>query len=324
MKPRTLVTRLLPPPVMDRLRRETELALEPEDRVFAPAEIIAAAAACEALLPTVTETIDAAVIAAAPRLRVIANFGVGFNHIDVAAATARRIAVTNTPGVLTEATADIAFGLLIAAARRLGEGERLVRSRAWTGWGPLQLLGHDVAGATLGLVGFGRIAQAMARRAHGFGMRVLYWSRARRSAADEEKLGVAYRDRDALLAESDFVSLHVAYTPDTHHWIDAAALARMKPTAVLINTSRGPVVDERALVEALRRGAIAAAGLDVFEREPRLEPGLHDLPNCVLLPHLGSATAGTRTRMGMIAADNLLAACRGERPPNCVNPAVLD
>ncbi len=322
MKPRTLVTRLLPPPVMDRLRRETELALEPEDRALAPAEIIAAAAGCEALLPTVTETIDAAVIAAAPRLRVIANFGVGFNHIDVAAATARRIPVTNTPGVLTEATADIAFGLLLAAARRFGEGERLVRSRAWTGWGPLQLLGRDVAGSTLGLVGFGRIAQAMARRAHGFGMRVLYWNRARRPA-EAEKLGAVYRDRDALLAESDFVSLHVAYTPDTHHLIGAAALARMKPTAVLVNTSRGPVVDERALVQALRRGTIAGAGLDVFEREPRLEPELYDLPNCVLLPHLGSATAGTRTRMGMMAADNLLAAWRGERPPNCVNPAVL-
>jgi len=322
MKPRALVTRLLPPAVMDRLRRETALALEPADRVLTPAELIAAIAPCDALLPSVTETIDAAVIGAAPQLRVIANFGVGFNHIDVAAATARRIFVTNTPGVLTETTADIAFGLLIAAGRRFSEGERLARSGQWAGWGPLQLLGHDIAGATLGLVGFGRIGRAMARRARGFGMRVIYCGRSRLPADVERDLGVEHRERDALLDESDFVSLHVAYTPETHHLIDQGALARMKPTAVLVNTSRGAVVDESALVQALRQGTIAAAGLDVFEREPRMEPGLAGLPNCVLLPHLGSATIGTRTRMGMMAVDNLLAACRGERPPNCVNAVV--
>ncbi len=323
MPPRTLVTRRLPPAVMARLRQETRLELEPEDRPLTKAGIIAAVAACDALLPTITETIDAEVLAAAPRLQVIANFGVGFNNIDVAAATARRLPVTNTPGVLTEATADLAFGLLIAAARRFSEGERLVRAHQWTGWSPLQLLGGDLAGATLGLVGFGRIGRAMARRAQGFGLRVIYFGRTRLSADEESRLGVAFRDRDPLLAESDFVSLHVAYTPETHHLIDEAALARMKPTAVLINTSRGAVIDEPALVRALRNGSIAAAGLDVFEREPQLDPGLYDQANCVLLPHLGSATVGTRTRMGMLAVDNLLAVCGGRRPPNCVNPAVL-
>ncbi len=323
MIPRTLVTRRLPPAVMARLRSETQLALEPEDRALTKSGIIAAVSSCDALLPSITETIDAEVIAAAPRLRVIANFGVGFNNIDVAAATGRHIVVTNTPGVLTEATADIAFGLLIAAARRFSEGERLVRARQWTGWGPLQLLGGDIAGATLGLVGFGRIGQAVARRAQGFGMRVIYQDRMRLSGGEEKRLGVEFRDRETLLRESDYVSLHVDYTPETHHLIDEAALACMKPTAVLINTARGAVIDEKALVRALRNGTIASAGLDVFEREPQLEPELYDLPNCMLLPHLGSATIGTRTRMGMMAVDNLLAVSRGERPPNCVNPAVF-
>jgi glyoxylate reductase len=323
MKPRTLVTRQLPPAVMSRLANEIIPTGNPADRVMTKAEIIAAIPTCEALLPTITEVIDAEVIAGAPGLRVIANFGVGFNNIDVAAATARGIVVTNTPGVLTEATADIAFGLLIAASRRFSEGERLVRAKEWKGWGPLQLLGSDISCATLGLVGLGRIAQATARRAQGFGMRVIYWNRTRLSADDERRLGLEYRERDVLLSEADHVSLHVAYTPETHHLINAAALARMKPTAVLVNTARGAVIDEKALVAALRNGTIAAAGLDVFEREPQLDPELYDLPNCVLLPHLGSATIGTRTKMGMIAIDNLLAVFRGERPANCVNPSVL-
>lgn len=323
MKPRTLVTRQMPPAVMARLNDEILPAALPADRVMTKAEILAAIPTCEALLPTITEVIDAEVMAAAPGLRVIANFGVGFNNIDVATATSRGIVVTNTPGVLTEATADIAFGLLIAASRRFSEGERLVRAREWKGWGPLQLLGGDISGTTLGLVGLGRIAQATARRAQGFGMRVIYWNRTRLSAEDETRLGLEYRDRNTLLTEADYVSLHVAYNPETHHLIDHAALARMKPTGVLINTARGAVIDEKALVAALRNGTIASAGLDVFEREPQLDPELYDLPNCVLLPHLGSATIGTRTKMGMIAIDNLLAVFRGERPPNCVNPTVL-
>lgn len=322
MKPKVFLTRRLPQAVMERLAAETDLAANLENRPLAKAGIIAGARGRDALLPNVADAIDDAVLGGCPGLKVVANFGVGFNNVDVAAATARRIAVTNTPGVLTHATADTAFGLILAAARRFSEGERLVRTRGWTGWEPLQLLGHDVSGATLGLIGFGRIGQAVARRAHAFDMRVIYHDLRRLDPADEAKYGVEFRERDALLAGADIISLHVAYTPATHHLIDDAAFARMKPTAVLVNTARGSVIDEQALVRALQQGRIAAAGLDVYEAEPRLDPALYDLPNCVLLPHLGSATIGTRTAMGMLAVDNLLAACAGRRPPNCVNPEI--
>jgi len=323
-KPRVFLTRNLPPAVMDRLAHETELTVHTAAQSPTHAELIAGAQGCDTLLSTILDRVDAAFFAACPRLKVVANFGVGYNHVDVAAATARRIPVTNTPGVLTDSTADLAFGLILATARRFSEGDTMVRSGAWTGWEPLQLLGTDVTGATLGLIGLGRIGQAVARRARGFALRVRYWNRTRLTPAAERDLGVEYGERDAVLAEADIVSLHVAYAPETHHLINAAALARMKPTAILVNTTRGLVVDEAALVAALRDRRIAAAGLDVFEREPQLAPGLAALPNCVLLPHLGSSTIGTRTKMGMLAVDNLLAVCRGERPRDCVNPAVLD
>lgn len=323
MKPKVFLTRRLPPAVMARLAETTELRAH-ADRPATAAELAAGIAGCDALLCNITDRIDAAVLAAgAPTLRVVANFGVGFNNIDVAAATARKIPVTNTPGVLTDATADLAFALLLATARRLGEGERLVRARQWTGWEPLQMLGADVGGATLGLIGFGRIGRAMAKRARAFDLKLIYWNRTRLSPAEEAETGAVYRPKEDVLAEADFVSLHVAYTPDTHHLIDAAALARMKRTAILINTARGAVVDEAALAAALQNGTIGGAGLDVFEREPQLDPGLFGLENAVLVPHLGSATIGTRTKMGMIAVDNLLAVCGGQRPPNCVNPQVL-
>jgi glyoxylate reductase len=323
MKPKVFLTRRMPPAVMERLAAETALAWNGAERAPTRDELLAGVRGCDALFCTIAERVDAEVLAAGTGLKVVANFGVGYNHIDVAAATSRRVPVTNTPGVLTAATADIAFGLLLATARRFHEGEVLVRADRWHGWEPLQLLGADLAGATLGLVGFGRIGQAMARRAQGFDLRVIYWNRTRLPADEEARLGVEYREHDALLAEADFVSLHVAYTPATHHLIDAAALARMKPKAILVNTARGAVVDEQALVHALRSRQIAAAGLDVYEREPALEAGLATLPNCILLPHLGSATVGTRTRMGMMVVDNILAACAGRRPPNCVNPEVL-
>lgn len=323
MKPRVFLTRRMPDAVMERLAAETQLRLHDADRPATPEELRAGAASCEALFCTIADRVDAALLDAAPGLRVVGNFGVGFNNIDVPAATARRIPVTNTPGVLTEATADLAFGLILATVRRFSEGEALVRAGRWTGWAPLQLLGGDVAGATLGLIGLGRIGLAVARRARAFDMQVVYWNRTRLSPDDEARTGVRYLEREAVLATADIVSLHVAYTADTHHLIDAAALARMKRSAVLINTARGAVVQEAALVDALRRGQIAGAGLDVYEHEPRLAPGLVDLPNCVLLPHLGSATQATRTRMGLMVVDNILAACAGRRPPHCVNPEVL-
>ncbi len=323
MKPRVFLTRRMPEPVMARLAAETDLTAHLDDQPATREQLLAAVSGRDALFCTISERIDAEVMDAAPTLRAIANFGVGYNHIDIAAATTRRIPVTNTPGVLTAATADLTFGLILATVRRFSEGEALVRADRWTGWTPLQLLGGDLAGATLGLIGLGRIGQAVARRALAFDMRVLYWNRTRLEPGEELSLGLEYRERDALLAEADVISLHVAYTPETHHLINAASLARMKPAAVLINTARGPVVDEPALVEALRTQRIAAAGLDVYEHEPRLAPGLRELPNCVLLPHLGSATIGTRTRMGMMVVDNILAACAGRTPPNCVNPAVF-
>ena len=306
---------------MECLERETELAWHREDRVPTKAEVIAGLKGRDALLCNILDRVDGELLDACPGLKVVANFGVGFNNINVAEATARKIPVTNTPGVLTDATADMAFALLLAVARRLGEGERMVRAQKWPGWQPLQLLGADVSGATLGIVGFGRIGQAVARRARAFGMRVIYWNR---SAATGDLVSDATRaSLEEVLRQSDFISLHVAYTSETHHMLGAPQIALMKPTVFIINTARGAVIDETALVRALQAKQIAGAGLDVFEREPQLTPGLAELENVVLAPHLGSATIGTRTKMGMIAMKNLLAVCAGQRPPNCVNPEVF-
>lgn len=323
MKPRTYLTRVLPAAVMARLERETDLAWNPEDRVATREEVVTGLKGREALVCTAADPVDAEMMDACPELRVIANFAVGFNHIDVAAATARKIVVTNTPGVLTAATADLAFALLLAVARRVGEGERMVRAQRWPGWGPLQLLGVNITGATLGIIGLGRIGRAMAHRAKGFDMRVIYWNRTRLPAAEEAKEGVTYAPFDEVLKQADFVSVHTAYSPETHHLLGERQFAAMKPTAFVINTARGAVLDEAALARALREQRIAGAGLDVYEREPALEPGLYELENVVLAPHLGSATIGTRTRMGMMTIDNLLAACAGKSPPDCVNPEVL-
>jgi glyoxylate reductase len=322
MKPKVFLTRRMPAAVMERLEREVDLAWHSEDRVAAKTEIITGMKGREALLCNILDRVDAELLDACPGLKVVANFGVGFNNIDVAAATALKIPVTNTPGVLTDATADIAFALLLAVARRIGEGERIVRAKQWTGWQPLQLLGADVTGATLGIIGYGRIGRALARRAQAFHMRVIYWNRTRLPVSEE--VGATYASFDDVLRKSDFVSLHVAYNFETHHLLGEKQFALMKPTAFVINTSRGAIIDEAALVRALQARQIAGAGLDVFEREPQLEAGLCELENVVLAPHLGSATVGTRTKMGMIALENLLAVCTGQRPPNCVNPQVFD
>ncbi|MSP82194.1 MAG: D-glycerate dehydrogenase [Alphaproteobacteria bacterium] len=319
MRARIVVTRRWPADVEARLATMADVAFNRDDRPFDADQVTAALATAYILLPTVTDRIGAAVLGTRPRTRLIANFGVGVNHIDLAAAKALGIAVSNTPGVLTDCTADLAMTLMLMAARRAGEGERHVRSGAWVGWRPTHMVGSRVTGKTLGIIGMGRIGQAVARRAHaGFGMTVLYHSRQRLDGAIEAALGATKVPLANLLARSDFVSLHCPSTPETRHIIDAARLAAMRPTAILINTARGDVVDEAALASALGEGRIAAAGLDVYEREPAIEAALMGLENVVLLPHLGSATAETRTAMGDCVLDNVAAFLAGRPLPNPV------
>ncbi len=281
--------------------------------------MLAGTSGAHALLSLVTDRVDAELLDQAPELRVVANMAVGYDNIDVAAARERGVVVTNTPDVLTETTADLAFALVLATARRVVEGDRWVRSGDWPGWGPLQLLGRDVHGSTLGIVGFGRIGRAVARRARGFSMPVLYWNRTRLPPEEERRLDVAFCELDALLERADFVSLHAAYNEDTHHLLDRERLARMKPTAYLINTARGPVVDERALIDVLEEGGLAGAGLDVFEREPEVPAALRQRDDTVLLPHLGSASEATRLRMAEMAVQNIQAVLGGMAAPNQVS-----
>ncbi len=281
-------------------------------------ELIEAAGGVSGILCTVTEKIDAEVMdAAGDGLKVVANLAVGYDNVDVEAASERGVVVTNTPGVLTETTADVAFMLLLAAARRLGEGERMVRAGEWDAWGPMQLTGPDVWGKTLGIVGMGDIGQAVARRARGFGMDILYHARSRKDSTEKE-FGALYADLDELLRDSDLVSIHTPLTDETRHSIGARELSLMKPNAVLVNTSRGPVVDEAALAEALEKRRIFAAGLDVYEEEPKVNPKLLELENVVLAPHIGSASIETRAKMAELAAKNVAAVLRGEDPPNPV------
>jgi lactate dehydrogenase-like 2-hydroxyacid dehydrogenase len=316
-RPSLVVTRRLPAAVEQRLAQEFDARLNPDDHALTAAELQAALTSADALLPTVSDRLSAQVLQVEPlRAKILANYGVGFNHIDVAAAKARGLVVTNTPDVLTDDTADDAVMLMLMVARRAGEGERHVRAGAWTGWRPTQLLGTKVGGKTLGLIGMGRIGRAVARRAHhGFGMRVIFHDPYPPPPEVVAELGaLARRTVEEVLAEADFVSLHSPATPETHHLIDAARLALMQPSAFLINTARGDIVDEAALVAALKAGRIAGAGLDVFEHEPRVSPELLTMENVVLLPHLGSATHETRVAMGMRALENLEAFFAG-RPP---------
>jgi lactate dehydrogenase-like 2-hydroxyacid dehydrogenase len=307
-RPTVVVTRRLPEPVEKELSREFDARLNPDDRPLGPDGLQEALRSADALLCTVTDRLTAEVLGVEPRrARLLANFGVGFNHIDTEAAKARGLAVSNTPDVLTEATADIAITLLLMASRRTGEGERHVRAGAWTGWRPTHMLGTQVSGKVLGLVGMGRIARAVARRAHhGFGMRVIFHDPYPPTPAEAAALGAEPRATlEQVLEESDFVSLHCPATPETRHLMNRERLRRMRPSAILINTARGDVVDEAALVEALSNRTITAAGLDVFEKEPQISPALLAMENVVLLPHLGSATQETRIAMGMRALENL-------------------
>jgi glyoxylate reductase len=303
---------------MARLEAATDLRWNRDESAPDPEELRSAVADREGLLCLLTDRIDEALFDAAPELRVVSNVAVGYENVDLEAATRRGVAVTNTPGVLTETTADLAFALILAVARRLIEGDALARSGEWRGWSPTQLLGADVHDATLGVVGLGRIGEAVARRARGFDMKVLYWNRTPRPEV-EDRLGLEYRALQTLLEESDFVSVHLAHTPDTHHRIGRAEIEALGPDGYLVNTARGAVVDEVALIEALEDRRVAGAGLDVFEHEPEVPERLRRLDNVVLLPHLGSASLATRERMAELAIDNLLAVCRGERPPHLVN-----
>ncbi len=287
------------------------------------AEVLARVAGRDALICLLTEKINGELLdAAGPGLRIVANVAVGFDNLDVPACTQRRIVATNTPGVLDETTADFAWTLLMAVARRIREGEQLARSGQWRGWNLDQLCGSDVWGKTLGILGFGRIGRAVARRASGFGMRIIYNDALRASADLEQQLHAEFLPRHQVIAEADFISLHVPLLPDTRHLLSAEQFARMKRTAYVINTSRGPVVDETALVTALDKGLIAGAALDVYEHEPQIHSGLLR-DNVILAPHISSASIETRTKMALMAVDNVLARLSGQRPPNALNPEIL-
>jgi glyoxylate reductase len=314
-----LVTGRIPEEVVAVVRKEHFVEAHGEDRPMGRQRLLDLVGDKDGLLCMITDRIDEELLNRAHHLKMIANLAVGYDNIDVAAATLRRIPVSNTPDVLTDATADLTFALILATARRVVEGDKRTRAGKFRYWAPSLFLGRDVSGKTLGIVGLGRIGRAVAKRAKGFEMEVLYNDRRAVAAFLEKELGVAYADFGTLLAQSDFVSVHVPLNDETRYLIDSEALGKMKSTAYLINTSRGPVVDERALEKALREGKIAGAGLDVYENEPHVIPGLMKLENVVLLPHMGSATVETRTRMAQKATENLLTGLSGKRPPDCLN-----
>jgi glyoxylate reductase len=319
-RPRVFVARRIPDEGLDAVAAACEMDLWEDEFPPPRDELLRRIAGCDGVLTLLTDRVDDAFLdAAGPGLRVVSNYAVGFDNIDVAACAARGVHVGNTPGVLTETTADLAWALLMAAARRLPEGDRYVRDGRWKTWGPLLLLGPDVHGATLGIVGFGRIGQALARRAQGFGMRILYHDVEELPEDVTGPLGASYLPLEQLLAESDFVSLHVNLSPETRHLINRDSLGWMKPTAVLVNTSRGPVVDQAALAEALQGGVIWAAALDVTDPEPiPMDDPLVGLDNCLIVPHIASASRTTRGKMAAMAAANLLAGVRGEPLPTPV------
>ena len=316
-----LLTRRLPDEAMAFLEERTDLTVNPEDRPIRRDELLDGVRGRQGVIPMLTDRIDDEVlVAAGPGLRVVSNYAVGYDNVDVGACTRHGVAVTNTPDVLTAATADIAWALILGAARRVVEGDRLARAGTPWSWAPTFMLGREVTGATLGVIGFGRIGQAVAARGRAFDMDVRYASRTPRP---DVALGATHRPLDALLAEADVISVHVPLSDDTRHLFGDHAFRVMKPTAVFVNTSRGPVVDEAALARALRDGEIFAAGLDVYEREPEVHPDLLRLQNVVLAPHLGSATVETRTAMGMLAARNLLDVIEERRPAALLNPEAL-
>ena len=318
VKPTVVVTRAIPGEALALLARHFIVDANTADRAYTPKELATHARAADAIVALLTDRIDDPLLAECPKLRVVANVAVGYDNIDVAAAGRRNVLVTNTPGVLTDATADFAFALLLAVARRVVEADRYVREGRFREWRMMELHGVELAGRTLGIAGFGRIGQALARRARGFGLQVIYTGNHRAPLALEDELGARFVDKATLVASSDVLSLHLPLNAKTRHYLGATEFAAMKAGAFVVNTARGPVIDEEALVRALRAGAIRGAGLDVFEREPTVHPELIGMTNVVLAPHIGSATVETRTKMALMAAENAIAAVGGATPPNLV------
>ncbi|NQT21552.1 MAG: D-glycerate dehydrogenase [Planctomycetes bacterium] len=324
MTAKVFVTRPIPDAGLEVLRQAIgKFDINPDDRVLTKQELIERVEGCDGVLCLLTDNVDAEVIDAATGCRIFANCAVGYNNIDVEAATARGIAVSNTPGVLTDATADLTWALLMAAARRIVPADAYTRAGKYKAWGPMLFLGADITGRTLGIIGAGRIGSAVARRSTGFEMKILYTDTHPNETIENDP-GAKKVPLDTLLQEADFVCVHVPLADDTHHLLGRREFGMMKKSAVLVNTSRGPVLDEAALVAALRSGEIFAAGLDVFEDEPSLKPGLAQLDNVVIPPHIGSATIATRNKMAEMAATNITALLNGHAPPNCINPEVLD
>ncbi len=323
-KPKVFVTQNIPQAGLDLLMKECEVFVNTEDRVLSKAEIMEQLKGMDGMLCLLTDEIDGEIMDAEPNLKVISNYAVGFNNINVDEATKRGIPITNTPGVLTETTADFAWTLLMGIARRLVEADKFTRAGKFKGWRPRLLLGSDIYGKTIGIVGMGRIGQAMARRAKGFNMNILYYDEYRPDAKLEKELGITYVPFDELLQKSDYVSIHVPLMESTHHFIGERELKLMKKSAYLINSARGPIVDEKALVKALKEKEIAGAGLDVFEDEPELAPGLAELDNVVIAPHIASATVETRSKMATMAAEGCLSVLKGEKPVNLVNEDVWE
>jgi glyoxylate reductase len=323
MKPKVFVSRMIAQEGLDIVLAACDAEVNADDKHLSQAELIDRVKGKEGLLCLLTDDITDAILGASPQLKVVANVAVGYNNIDISAATRRKIIVANTPGVLDNTTADFTWCLLLASARRLAESERYTRAGKYTGWGIMLLCGEDVFGKTIGICGLGRIGRGVAKRANGFEMRILYTDAVRAPADVERKLGAQFVDKEMLFRDADFVTLHIPLLPETHHYVSVKELKLMKKTAHLINASRGPVVDEVALVQALRERWIAGAGLDVYEHEPQIAPGLMELDNVTLAPHIASASVETRTKMAVMAATNLVQALQGRRPPNIVNPEVL-
>ena len=323
MKPKVLVTRRIFDESLAMLAAQFDVESNQKDRPLSASQFLRKLKGKDAAITLLTDVVSDDVLASHPQLKIVSNVAVGYNNFDVPAATRRGVMMTNTPGVLDDTTADFTWCLILATARGLIQADRTFRSGKWTGWGVMQFLGHDVHGKTLGICGFGRIGKGVARRAMGFSMKILYTDVQRVPESVEREFGASYVDKNTLLKESDVVSLHVPLFADTRHYIGAAELALMKRSAILVNAARGPVVDEKALVKALKQGRIAGAGLDVYEKEPLPAPGLVKLPNTVLAPHVASGSVETRLRMSNMAAANCIAGLTGRRPPNILNPEVM-